>query len=214
MLSHASLKNNKHLNILSSQLNRRKERTSQNHKTYLLHSGTVPAEWGEVVGGRTSILSVMPNTAPNKKGKLQVNIIYENMQKSVSSHVRHYWQNGGTALNFLLVFHRHRSGMKELGFVILPCFFLSLAELTEENIKVLIVFERRMRKHKAFCSCAQKIIHKVNHWPLFKDFCKKVFQGEHTCRSLRPWEGLLSEAYLWGKCLWQRSLLNLGLRNN
>ena len=32
VLSHASLKNNKHLNILSSQLNWRKERTSQNHK--------------------------------------------------------------------------------------------------------------------------------------------------------------------------------------
>ena len=31
--SHAPLKNNKHLNILSSQLNLRKERTSQNHKT-------------------------------------------------------------------------------------------------------------------------------------------------------------------------------------
>ena len=53
--------------------------------------------------------------------------------------------------------------MKELGFVILTCFFLFSAELTEENIKVLIVFERSMRRQKAFCSCAQKIIHKVNH---------------------------------------------------
>ena len=68
-----------------------------------------------------------------------------------------------------------------------------------------------MRRHKAFCSYAQRIIHKVNHWHLFKDFYKKVFQGEHTGHSLRPWEGLLSEAYLWGKCLRQRSLLNLGL---
>ena len=33
VLSHTPLKNNKHLNILSSQLNLRKERTSQNHKT-------------------------------------------------------------------------------------------------------------------------------------------------------------------------------------
>ena len=31
-------------------------------------------------------------------------------------------------------------------------------------------------------------------------------------RSLRPWEGLISEAYLWGECLWQRNLLNLGLQ--
>ena len=33
VLSHASLKNNKHLNILPSQLNQRKERASQNQKT-------------------------------------------------------------------------------------------------------------------------------------------------------------------------------------
>ena len=32
--------------------------------------------------------------------------------------------------------------MKKLGFVVLTCFFLSSTELTEENIKVLIVFER------------------------------------------------------------------------
>ena len=31
--SHASLKDSKHLNILSSQFNQRKEKTSQNHKT-------------------------------------------------------------------------------------------------------------------------------------------------------------------------------------
>ena len=31
--SHAPLKDSKHLNILSSQLNQRKEKTSQNHKT-------------------------------------------------------------------------------------------------------------------------------------------------------------------------------------
>ena len=33
VLSHAPLKNNKHLSILSSQLNPSKEKTSQNHKT-------------------------------------------------------------------------------------------------------------------------------------------------------------------------------------
>ena len=82
---------------------------------------------------------------------------------AVGSHVRHYWQNGGTALNPLPLFRRHRPGMKELGFVILTCFFLSSAELTEENIKVLTVFESSMRRHKAFCSCAQRIIHEVNH---------------------------------------------------
>ena len=100
--------------------------------------------------------------------------------------------------------------MKELGFVILTCFFLSSAELTEENITVLIVFERSMSRHKAFCRCAPKIIHKLNQWHLFKGFYKRVFQGEHKGCSLRPLEGFLSEAHLWSKCLWQRSLLNLG----
>ena len=60
--------------------------------------------------------------------------------------------------------------MKELGLVILTCFFLSLAELTEKNIKVLIVLERSMRKHRAFCICAQKIIYKVTI-----DICSRIF---------------------------------------
>ena len=89
------------------------------------------------------------------------------LQGCVGSCVRHYWQNGGTSLN-LLLFCRHGPRMKESGFMILTCFFLSSAELNEENIKVLIVFERSMRRHKAFCSCAQIIIHKVNHWHLQK----------------------------------------------
>ena len=128
---------------------------------------------------------------------------------SVGSRVRHYWQNGGYGPNPLSLSRRHGAGMKELGLVILTYFFLSSTELTEKNIKVLIVLERSMRRPKAFCSCAQRIIYKVNHWHLFKDFYKRVFQN-----SPQPWEGLLFETYLWGKCLWQRSLLNLGLRNN
>ena len=48
--SHAPLKGNKHLNILFSQLNQGKEKTSQNHKTQLLHPGSVPAGQGEGVG--------------------------------------------------------------------------------------------------------------------------------------------------------------------
>ena len=51
--------------------------------------------------------------------------------------------------------------MKELALVILTCFFLSSVELARKNVKVFIVFERSMRKHKAFCSCAQKIMYKV-----------------------------------------------------
>ena len=42
-------------------------------------------------------------------------------------------------------------------------FFLSSVELAGKNVKVLIVLERSMRKHKAFYSCAQKTIYKTNH---------------------------------------------------
>ena len=41
----------------------------------------------------------------------------------VGSRIKHYWQNGGMALNPLPLFYRHRPGMKELGFVILTFFF-------------------------------------------------------------------------------------------
>jgi len=62
--------------------------------------------------------------------------------------------------------------MKELGLVILTCSFLSSVELAEKNVKVLIVLEKNPRKHKAFCSCAQKIIYKVTI-----DICSKIFKN-------------------------------------
>ena len=70
------------------------------------------------------------------------------------------WRHGP---NSLFLSRRHGPGIKELGLVILTCFFLSSVELTEKNVKVFIVLERSMRRHKAFCSCAQRIIQKVNH---------------------------------------------------
>ena len=48
--------------------------------------------------------------------------------------------------------------------------FLSSVELAGKNVKVLIVLERSMRKHKAFCSCAQKIIYKITI-----DICSRIF---------------------------------------
>ena len=60
--------------------------------------------------------------------------------------------------------------MKELSFVILTCSFLSSVELAGRNVKVLIVLERSVRKHKAFRSCAQKIIYKVTI-----DICSRIF---------------------------------------
>ena len=71
--------------------------------------------------------------------KREQRMMYLEGYVDVGSSVRHYWQNGGTALNPLPLFRRHGPGMKELGFVILTCFFLSSAELTEENIKVLFL---------------------------------------------------------------------------
>ena len=131
----------------------------------------------------------------------------------VGSCVRHYWQNGGTVPSPLSSFRRH--GSRDKG--VRPCnsdlSFPLLGWVDWKGILRCLLF-LSMRRHKTFCSIAQNIIHKVNHWDLFKDFYKKVFQDEHIGCSLRPWEGLLSEAYLWGECLWQRSLLNLGLRNN
>ena len=65
---------------------------------------------------------------------------------------------------------RHGPRMTGLALVILTCFFLSLVELAGRNVKLLIVLERSVRKHKAFCSCAQKIIYKVTI-----DICSKIF---------------------------------------
>ena len=64
--SHAPLKNNKHLNILFSQLSRGEEKKSESQ-------GLTPSSWVRACGtrrgswGRASILSVMPNVAPNRK---------------------------------------------------------------------------------------------------------------------------------------------------
>ena len=77
------------------------------------------------------------------------------------------WRHGPSPLSS---FHRRGPRMKELALVILTCFFLSLVELAGRNVKVLIVLERSVRKHKAFCSCAQKIIYKVTI-----DICSRIF---------------------------------------
>ena len=74
------------------------------------------------------------------------------------------------AHNPLSLSRRHRPGMKELALVILTCSFLSSVELAGKNVKVLIVFVYGMGKHKAFCSCAQKIIYKVTI-----DICSRIF---------------------------------------
>ena len=64
-------------------------------------------------------------------------------------------------------YHRHSPRMKEIGLVILTCYFLSSVELAGKNVKVL---ERSMRKHKAFSSCAQKIIYNITI-----DICARIF---------------------------------------
>ena len=85
----------------------------------------------------------------------------------VRSRIRHYRQNGGMAPTPSSSSRRHGPRMKKLGLVILTCSFFSLVELAGKNVKVL---ERSMRKSKAFCSCAQKIIYKTTI-----DICSRIF---------------------------------------
>ena len=104
------------------------------------------------------------------------------MQQSnyVGSQITHYWEIGGTAPTTLLILQA-RTGMKVLGLVILTCSFLSSVELTVKNVKVLIVLERNMRKHKAFYSCAQKIIDKIT-----TDICSRIFTKNVSAWAQRP----------------------------
>ena len=111
---------------------------------------------------------------------------------SVRSHVRHYWQNGSTGPNPLSWTHRHRPRMKELALVILTCFFLFLVELTGKNVNVLIVLEISMRKHKAFCSCAQKIICKVTI-----DICSRIFAKNVPGWACRPQLEAMGRIVFW-----------------
>ena len=62
----------------------------------------------------------------------------------------------------------------------LTCFFLSSVELAGKNVKVL---EKSMilRKHKAFYSCAQKIIYKVTI-----DICSRIFTKNIPGCARRP----------------------------
>ena len=99
--------------------------------------------------------------------------------------------------------------MKELGLVILTCSFLSLVELAGKNVKVLIVLERSMRKHKAFCSCAQKIIYKVTI-----DICSRIFTKNVPGCSLRRGKDYYLRPVCEGNVYGKRSLLSLGFRSN
>ena len=84
---------------------------------------------------------------------------------------------------------RHGPGMKELGLVILTCSFLSLVELAEKNVKML---ERSMRKHKAFCSCAQKIIYKVTI-----DICSRIFTKNVPGWARKPQLEAMGRIVIW-----------------
>ena len=83
------------------------------------------------------------------------------MDREVSGATLGITEKMGHGLNPLSSFHRHGPRMRELDLVILTCSFLSSVELAGKSVKVIIVLERSMRKHKAFCSCAQKIIYKA-----------------------------------------------------
>ena len=108
---------------------------------------------------------------------------------SVGSHVRHYWQNEGMAPNPLSLSRRHGPGMKELGLAILTCSFLSSGELVGKNVKVQ---ERSMRKHKTFCSCAQKIICK-----LIIGVCSRIFTKNVPGWACRPQLEAMGRIVFW-----------------
>ena len=84
---------------------------------------------------------------------------------------------------------RHSPEMKELGLVILTCSFLSSVELAGKNVKVL---ERSVRKHKAFYSCAQKIIYKITI-----DICSKIFAKNVPGWACRPELEAMGRIFIW-----------------
>ena len=119
-------------------------------------------------------------------------VIIVSICKIVRSHIRHYWKNGGMAPNPLSLSCRHGPRLKELALVILTCFFLSSVELAGKNVKVLIVLERSVRKHKAFCSCAQKIIYKVTI-----DICSRIFTNNVPGWARRPQLEAMGRIVIW-----------------
>ena len=84
-------------------------------------------------------------------------------QTSGISWVTYSWSLAWRILSITLL-------LKGLALVILTCFFLSSVELAGKNVKALPVLERSVRKHKAFCICAQKITYKVTI-----DICSRIF---------------------------------------
>ena len=65
VLSHASLKNNKHLNIISSQLNGKKGKNKSESQNLTPSSQDCACRMRRGGWGRASILLVMPNMAPD-----------------------------------------------------------------------------------------------------------------------------------------------------
>ena len=94
--------------------------------------------------------------------------------------------------------------MKELGLVILTCSFFSLIELSGKNVKVL---ERSMRKHKAFCSCAQKIIRKISINICSRIFTKNVPRWAHRLQleamgKIVIWDRFVREMFMAKEVCW------------
>ena len=116
-------------------------------------------------------------------------------ESDVESCIRHYWQNGGTAPATSP--QQARSRDEGFRFCDSDCSFLSLVELAGKNVKVLIVLERSMRKHKAFCSCVQKIIYKVT-----VDICSRIFTKNVPGWAHRPQLEAMGRIVIWDLFVW------------
>ena len=117
-------------------------------------------------------------------GKLTIHSI-------VGSCIRHYWQNGGTAPAPSLI-PQARTWDEGVSSCDSDLFLPFFVELAGKNVKMLIVLERTLRKHKAFCSCDQKIIYKVTI-----DTCSRIFAKNVPGWAHRPQLEAMGKIIIW-----------------
>ena len=135
-------------------------------------------------------------------------------ERIVGSCFRHYWQNGGPAPDPLLI---PQAQSRDEG--VRPCNYDLSFPLHgwvdwKGILRCLLFLRGAWEGTKPPAAVLREWFIKLIIDICLRTFTKECSRMRTSWMHLRPWERLLSEAYLWEKCLWQRSLLNLGLRNN